>query len=254
MRVCSPLWDNAITGPAVWSGNEMLIYGEGLAFDPASEEWRWIPPPSGPERSFEVTVWTGTELVVWGGCDALIRECDDFGQGIFTDGIAYDPAADRWRELAPSPLAPGVHPKGVWTGSEVLIYAGTASPDNGPTAAAYDPAADPWREVPDPPMAPRRYASAAWTGQHFVLWGGSKLGTEFEFGDGVAYHPQEDTWLAVSPTPEGSERDRHAMVWIQDQLYIIGGWRTNGPLVFTQARRAEATHSPPSDQITQRFE
>lgn len=225
-------WANAITGPAVWTGTEMLIYREALAFDPASGEWRSIVSPPGPERLFEVTIWTGTELVVWGGCDASILQCDDLGRGIFTDGIAYDPPADEWRELAPSPLVPGIHPKGVWTGSEVLIYAGTASSEHGPTAAAYNPSTDTWRPLPDPPMAPRRYATAAWTGQLFVLWGGSRLGTEIEFGDGVAYDPKTNKWLILPPPPEGSERDRHAMVWVEDQIYITGGWRTNGPLVF----------------------
>lgn len=226
-------WENAITGPAVWTGSEMLIYGEGLAFDPVGGEWRSISAPPGPRRSFGVTVWTGRELVVWGGCDSSIPQCDDLGEGILTDGVAYDPASDSWREVASSPLAPGIHPQGVWTGSEVLIYAGTASPENGPTAAAYDPANDSWRSLPAPPLAPRRYATAAWTGLHFVLWGGSRLGVELEFDDGVAYDPETNTWLPLVQAPTGAERDRHAMVWVQDRLYIIGGWRTNGPLVYT---------------------
>lgn len=225
-------WENAITGPAVWTGSEMLIYREGLGFDPVGDKWRPIASPPGPRRSFEVTIWTGSELIVWGGCDASIPQCDDFGEGILTDGFAYDPAADSWHELASSPLGPGVHPQGVWTGDEVLIYAGTASPQDGATAAAFHPATDSWRSLPDPPLAPRRYSTAAWTGQHFVLWGGSRLGTEHEFGDGAAYDPEKDVWLRLTEAPNGSERDRHAMVWVDDQLYITGGWRTNGPLVF----------------------
>jgi hypothetical protein len=226
-------WDNAITGPAVWTGSEMLIHREGLAFDPASKKWRSIPSLPGSSRMTEVAVWTGSELIVWGGCDASIPQCDDVGAGLLTDGFAYNPAAEEWRELPPSPLVPGIHPKGVWTGTEILIYAGTASPEEGPTAAAYNPSTDSWRPLPDPPLTPRRYATEAWTGQHFVLWGGSTLGTELEYGDGVAYHLETDRWLALPPPPLGSERDRHAMEWAGDQIYIIGGWKTNGPLLFT---------------------
>lgn len=224
-------WDNAITGPAVWTGREMLIYGEGLAFDPAAGEWRSMSTPPGPRRSFEVVVWTGSELVVWGGCDASIPQCDDIGAGMLTDGVAYDPGTDRWRLIASSPLAPGVHPQGVWNGEEILFYAG-ASREGGSTAAAYDPAADSWRSLPNPPLTPRRYATAAWTGQYFVLWGGSRLGAQVEFDDGAAYNPATNIWLSLAEAPDRADRDRHAMVWVRDQLYITGGWRTNGPLVF----------------------
>ena len=226
-------WENAITGPAVWAGSEMLIYGEDLAFDPMKGEWRSISSPPGRRRSFEVTVWTGSELVVWGGCDASIPQCDDFGEGILTDGVAYDPATDSWRDLASSPLAPGVHPQGAWNGSEVLIYAGAVSAGDDLSAAAYDPEDDSWRSLTDPPMTPRRYATAAWTGQYFVLWGGARLGGESEFDDGAVYDSVMNTWLSLGKAPTGAERDRHAMVWVQEQLYITGGWRTNGPLVFT---------------------
>ncbi|MGH8870488.1 MAG: Kelch repeat-containing protein [Acidimicrobiia bacterium] len=210
----------------------MLIYGEGLAFDPAAGEWRSISSPPGPRRSFEVTVWTGSELVVWGGCDASIPQCDDRGAGLLTHGDAYDPVTDGWRPLASSPLAPGVHPQGVWNGDEILFYAGAVSAEDGATAAGYDPATDSWRSLPNPPLTPRRYATATWTGQHFVLWGGSRLGAEVEFGDGAAYDLATNNWLSLAGAPVGAERDRHAMVWVQDQLYITGGWETNGPLVF----------------------
>ncbi len=106
---------------------------------------------------------TGSDLVVWGGCDASIGQCDDIGEGILNDGVGYDPARDRWRELAGSPLATGVHPQAVWTGNEMLVYAGTASPEAGPTVAAYNSATDSWRALTNAPLAPRRYATASWT-------------------------------------------------------------------------------------------
>ncbi len=174
---------------------------------------------------------TGSDLVVWGGCDASIGQCDDIGEGILNDGVGYDPARDRWRELAGSPLATGVHPQAVWTGNEMLVYAGTASPEAGPTVAAYNSATDSWRALTLHLLLdamPRQVGQ----GQYFVLWGGSTLGDEVEFGNGAAYHPETGQWFALPPAPEGAERDRHAMVWIHGQLYISGGFQTTGPLVF----------------------
>jgi hypothetical protein len=224
-------WENAITGPALWTGSEMLIYAEGLAFDPVTDEWRSIASPPGPPRTTETAVWTGDQLVVWGGCDASEPQCDDFASGILTDGFSYDPTSDEWRPIAASPLAAGVHPQGVWTGQDVLIYAGEVSEDEGATAAAYDPSSDSWRTMPNPPLSPRRYATSAWTGNYFVLWGGSGGGVEYD--DGAAYDPETNTWLEMPQTPGFDERDRHAMVWVRDQLFITGGFETSGPLAFT---------------------
>jgi len=91
---------------------------------------------------------------------------------------------------------------------------------------------DTWVELPDPPITPRRHSAASWTGSHPVTWGGEETG-ETWYGDGAAYDPTANSWVVLPEPPPGSARDRHAMAWIADRLYIVGGWRTNGPLTFT---------------------
>jgi N-acetylneuraminic acid mutarotase len=228
-------WENAVTGPAVWTGAELLLYAEGLAFDPATNEWRTIASLPGSPRTTEIAVWTGDALVIWGGCDATRPQCDDLADGLFTDGLTYEPHSDEWQPIASSPLSPGVHPQGVWTGQEILIYAGAVQDDDAVAAAAYNPAADSWRTVANPPLPPRRYATTAWTGRYFVLWGGSAIGSSsgLQYSDGAAYDPRTDTWREM-PTPAGLDgRDRHAMVWVHNQLFITGGFETTGPLTFS---------------------
>lgn len=233
-------WDNSLTGAAVWTGTEMLIPARGLAFDPVTDRWRTFTPQPGPQRNAPVTVWTGTEVVVWGGCDAAIPQCDDFEEGLLTDGYAYTPATDAWRPLAPSPLATGVHPAGEWTGTGLLIFAGTGDPDDGVTFARYDPFRDRWQELAEPPLAPRRYAASTWTGRSFVLWGGS-ADPEREFSDGAVYDVVSDVWELLPPAPNSAARDRHAMTWVAGRLYITGGHRTLGPLVFTPGEPLESS-------------
>jgi hypothetical protein len=224
---------NLVGGPGVWTGEELVLWQEGLALDPDTGTWRSLTPPPPPRRAFPATVWTGTQIVVWGGCDASLPQCDDFARGLLSDGALYDVAADRWRPMADSPLAPGVHPTGVLADGELLLYAGGSSPDaQGAQAASYDPATDTWAQLPDPPIRQRRYATAAWTGAHFVVWGGEQTGDSW-YDDGAAYDPATDTWIALPDPPPGSARDRHAMVWATDRLYIAGGWQTDGPLTFT---------------------
>src|SRR3954468_7089349 len=53
--------------------------------------WRTVGPLS--SRQGNVAVWTGTEVVYWGG--------DRPGRP--PEGAAYDPKADRWRRLSRSP-------------------------------------------------------------------------------------------------------------------------------------------------------
>jgi len=70
--------------PAVWTGKEMVIWGgfggfggtpptriylqDGAAYDPASRTWRTLPAPGAPgKRSEHTAVWTGSEVLVWGG-------------------------------------------------------------------------------------------------------------------------------------------------------------------------------------------
>ncbi|MGH9036484.1 MAG: hypothetical protein ACRD0O_12040, partial [Acidimicrobiia bacterium] len=83
--------------------------------EPAPTGWRrGAPGPLRPRRG-HVTVWTGTELVVWGG------DPNDEGEG-----AAYDPRAERWRAIAAAPFRarPWPAPVAVWTGFEMLVWGG----------------------------------------------------------------------------------------------------------------------------------
>jgi hypothetical protein len=80
----------------VWTGRELLVWGgvangiggrflaDGAALDPATGAW--TPLPSAPIRGRDrhVAVWTGQELLVWGGCCA--------GTQLLADGAAFRPS------------------------------------------------------------------------------------------------------------------------------------------------------------------
>ncbi len=149
--------------------------------------------------------WTGREMVVWSGSG-------------FTDGAAYDPAADRWRTIAPSPLAGRYYPATVWTGRELLVWGGDSErsfvADDG---AAYDPGADRWRALPRAPVAARGGGGGGVDRSRMVVWGGigqpgagdnSPLDTIIErrtllspMADGAAYDPATDRWRTLEPVP-----------------------------------------------------
>jgi N-acetylneuraminic acid mutarotase len=206
---------------AVWTGREMLVtsaFGT-LAFDPRTDRWRRLRRGHGG-----LVVWTGRELIGWGGgC------CGD----AFSDGAAYDPAANRWRTLPRSPLAGSQGPLGAWTGRELIVLVGGLDPDGKPwparlaRAAAYNPATNKWRRIAPLP-APRGGASAVWDGRELLVVGGApgarKLATV-----GFAYDPATNRWRRLAPMESG--RVGAAAVWTGKRLLLWGGTTRAGSLV-----------------------
>jgi len=199
------------TGAAsVWTGSELLVWGglhfdgkdnrwlaDGAALDPVANRWRPLPPaPIGP-RSVAAAVWTGKEMLVWGG--------NHLGRDLLTDGAAYDPRTDRWRSMAPQPFGGAARSAAVWTGREMLVV----SSWNGLKATAYNPSTDQWRQVADPPGAPLMpYPEAVWTGTELVMvmWPSGAAGTALGSSSPPTGPTVEPPAVAssVPPTPRES--------------------------------------------------
>jgi hypothetical protein len=121
---------------AVWDGGEVLVVGGtgaprggrapklapvGLAYNPATNRWRRLPPMESGRLGAAV-VWTGRRLLVWGGQSALT------GEAVFpAHGLAYDPKANRWSPLPPAPVLGRVNPAVVWTGRSMFVWGGATS-------------------------------------------------------------------------------------------------------------------------------
>lgn len=111
----------------VWGGLDPQTrqpVGDGAVYDPATDAWRPVNAEGAPTpRHAAGAVWTGKEVIVWGGRDAR--------PGVLSDGAAYDPASDSWRAL-PRPtraqFAPRSSPQLFWTGSDVLVVGGVGTP------------------------------------------------------------------------------------------------------------------------------
>jgi N-acetylneuraminic acid mutarotase len=209
---------------AVWTGKEVLVWGQGtrLAYNPRTNRWRRLPssPLLSIHDGYGIVVWTGREMIGWGGgC------CGD----AFSDGVAYNPVTNRWRALAPTPLAGG-HALGAWTGRELVIFVGNVNPDTGkpwPTrlarAAAYDPATNRWRRIAPLP-APRDGASAVWDGREILVVGGAAGRSAARVG--FAYNPATNRWRRLPPMDSG--RIGAAAVWTGSRLLVWGGTTSPG--------------------------
>lgn len=153
-------------------------------------------------RVFPVVVWTGTEVVVWGG--------EQPSEGAWhADGAAFDLATGTWRELADSPLAPRSEHVAVWTGQEVIVCCGRIE-GAGTSAGAYNPETDQWREISAPPIGPA-FAEAVWTGEEMLVFGGVGIGGAPNLTAAAAYNPATDSWRRLADLPYGLERTADAV-------------------------------------------
>jgi N-acetylneuraminic acid mutarotase len=241
---------------AVWTGSEMIVWGgvtfsapftlgvvldTGGRYDPATDSWAATSLTNAPSARFiHTAVWTGTEMIVWGGADTA---------GSATDtGAKYNPSTNSWTATnltgAPSPRL--LH-TAVWTGSDMIIWGGLENLGPVNTGARYNPAGDSWTTT-NTTNAPSERAghTTVWTGSKMIVWGGiTDTGLGSVLGGGV-YDPTNDSWTATNTSDEPSARAGHTAVWTGSEMIIWGGLDLAGfGPVDTGAR-----YSPTSDSWT----
>jgi N-acetylneuraminic acid mutarotase len=190
---------------AIWTGNEMIIWGglsgadktsvlnNGAWYDPSENKWTALPTEGAPSgRSLHTAVWTGTEMIVWGGFD--------YRAAPLNDGACYSPKTRTWRALPSggAPVARGSH-TAVWTGSEMIIWGGLSAYGRLVDAWRYDPAQNRWAAANISGLPPARSDhTAVWTGSQMIIWGGGV--TSIPLGDGTfSYTPSRPLYLYVRP-------------------------------------------------------
>ena len=97
------------------------------------DTWSGIPTSGQPSaREGQTTVWTGTEMIVWGGYDDHPSPLRSGGRLNLATG-SWLPTSDG----GGSPAARYYH-TAVWTGTEMIVWGGTDGRSNGDMEAAGD--------------------------------------------------------------------------------------------------------------------
>jgi len=125
---------NAPTGrslhTAVWTGSEMIVWGgvncdpscfgfpnTGGRYNPSTDSWTATSTINAPTGRYNYpAVWTGSEMIVWGGAD-LASELNTGGR--------YNPGTDSWTATSTTNAPhPRTYLTAVWTGSEMIVWGG----------------------------------------------------------------------------------------------------------------------------------
>jgi hypothetical protein len=229
---------------AVWTGSEMIVWGgttngsqtyqvsTGGRYDPGANTWSPMTgtPPSA--RSNPLGVWTGSEMIVWGGGVAngkLYSPATGWGASIATanspgaqtspqgawlpgtsemltvSGTAgrYKPSTTTWTtvQAAYSDGQSRRDHAAIWTGTEMLFWGGTINGVPTDIGGRFNPATGAWTNMSlAGAPSPRRDFTAVWSGSELIVWGGTLDGYT-PLGDGARYNPVNDTWTPMAPAP-----------------------------------------------------
>ena len=213
----------------VWTGTEMIIWGgfshfertsiiglnSGGIYDPVTDTWQQMSTLNAPSaRQDHTAVWTGMEMIVWGG----------FGEnGFINSGGIYDPVTDTWKLISTlnAPSKRNDH-TAVWTGTEMLVWGGKGNGGKRNSGGIYDPVTDTWQQMStlNAPSA-RHSHTAVWTGMEMIVWGG--IGDNGRVNSGGIYDPVTDTWSEITTIGAPEPRIEHTAVWTDEEMLIWGG-------------------------------
>ena len=223
---------------AIWTGTEMIIWGgfsgapsfvalnDGAKYNPQTNTWTPVTAVAQPAaRLSHTAVWTGTEMIVWGGFSCTACANAELGTG-----ARYTPSTDVWTPTSTTSAAPSARGNhtAVWTGSKMIVWGGNNDAAPGPPAlfasgGVYDPTTNSWvaTNLFGAPL-PTRCHSAVWTGTEMIVFGGqtnTNLACETSStATGTRYNPTTDSWNPMSVAPVSSTISGARVAWTGNQL------------------------------------
>lgn len=167
-------------GVAVWTGDEMIVGGNGDAtdgdpgwasYDPTTDSWTPIASPDDMDAGMVYFgAWTGTHIVF-----------APFEQET-TRLWLYEPATDQWTRSAPIDAGGLSLAPMVWTGSDIVLYGTDPFPPMW-VQVAYDPATDTWYDLPDGDHQRVGAIPTVIWDQNVIVWGGAHGASSNDYYD-----------------------------------------------------------------------
>ena len=150
-------------GQVVYTLPEIAAAGDA----PCTDQWVATSTSNAPPGGADLAaVWTGSEMIVWGGAG---------DSGDLNTGGRYNPSTDSWIATSTTNAPSGrQRHTAVWTGSEMIVWGGFSGIEREVnTGGRYNPSTDSWTatSLTNAPSA-RDFHTAVWTGSEMIIWGG----------------------------------------------------------------------------------
>jgi hypothetical protein len=268
----SPLSPRTEAAAVVWTGRLLFVWGgatgpdagallgDGAVWDSSADRWRTLPRAPLSARTRTSAVWTGRQVIVWGGLDQV----GSSGSHAAADGAAWDPATNLWTPLPAAPLGGRAEAIATWTGDRVILLGGrgavrTDAVREFTDGASFDPTAGTWRMLPDavsPAGHGIEWATAVMTDHDLLAWSlwaahaqtDPGIRTASGGGELYRYDPAADRWSAV-PSAPGAFADVLEAFWTGTEIVArgFGSWcDCRGP----SGPEATSTYRPASNTWT----
>ncbi len=228
--------DSARVGhSAVWNGSEMLVYGgsrydtidlfvftvffeQASRYHAGSNLWIYaeslVGTTSGYFQPFERynhgAVWTGNEMLVWGGAGWPVR---------------FDPSTGKRRDGYGAGLYDPIGHKAVWTGQEMITWGGKSAIGVASRRGfRFNPATSAWSRTSET-NAPshRQHHSVVWSGTELMVWGGYDENPTKPLKTGGRYNPVTGNWAPINTNGAPTARYDHTAIWTGTEMIIFGG-------------------------------
>lgn len=137
------------TGSSVilWGGNEGSLdsaFENGFIYSYQSDVWNTIDTADIEPRSDHISVWTGNEMIVWGGFLEKIHEGSE--DRLSSNGFAFSPHVDSWRSISDAPLGLS-NSEAMYSEGYVVIAGGLSAAGSNEDLFLYDLEKDSWRSI-----------------------------------------------------------------------------------------------------------
>src|SRR5205823_5064830 len=184
------------------------------------DTWTATSTTSAPAaRRHHTAVWTGSEMIVWGGASS---------GSVFNTGGRYNPGTDSWTATSTTsaPAARDFH-TAVWTGTEMIVWGGASSGSVFNTGRPYPPrpSTDLATSTISAPAA-RYFHTAVWTGTEMIVWGGASSGGDLNTGGRYCASLSgacTDNRIATSATRAPAAGELHTAAWSGREMSGGGG-------------------------------
>lgn len=195
--------------------------------------WSPVSLTGAPEaRTDHTAVWTGSEMIIWGG--------DDGNSIAKNSGGRYDQANNTWMPTTTNqaPSAREQH-TAIWAGAEMIIWGGFTGAfafDTLGDGARYDPQTDTWASISAVNQPSKRVShTSIWTGTEMIIWGGFSCVAcaNGELGTGARYNPSTDTWTSITTINAPAARGHHSAIWTGSKMIVWGGQNDGGNATAT---------------------